>query len=449
MTVSSTISKVSYAGNGSTTTFTVSFYFLDNTHLKVIKKSSAGVETTLVLNTDYSVTGAGVSSGGSITCTTAPASGETLAIARNVPFTQEVDYQANDPFPAETHERALDKLTMEVQQVNSDIGAAIRFPVTDSSSISTILPSSELRANKYLRFDATGAPSIIDSQIATIYYGASATDPATRPDGSARVTGDLYFNTAVNNLRAYSGSGWVDTGVASPVSVNGQQFSGNGVLTNFTLSWLPASQNAVEVFISGVRQVNGVDFTVSTYTLTFTSAPPTGTNNIYVRILSTIAIGTPADDTVTTAKIVDGAVNGNKLAAGAAVANIGYTPANDTLAMHLAGAETATGAKRGAVVGLTDGATITPDFAAGNNFTVTLGGNRTLANPTNIVAGQSGVIAVNQDGTGSRTLSFGGYWKFAAGTAPTLTTTASAVDLIAYYVESATRIDARFIGDVK
>lgn len=106
-------------------------------------------------------------------------------------------------------------------------------------------------------------------------------------------------------------------------------------------------------------------------------------------------------------------------------------------------------AQRGTVDALTDGATITPDFAASNNFSLTLGGNRTLANPTNLVAGQSGVIVITQDATGSRTLAYGSYFKFASGTAPTLTTTASAVDVLAYYVESATRITARLIGDVK
>lgn len=112
-------------------------------------------------------------------------------------------------------------------------------------------------------------------------------------------------------------------------------------------------------------------------------------------------------------------------------------------------AQTFTAAQRGSVSALTDGATITPDFAVANNFSVTLGGNRTLANPTNLTAGQSGVIVITQDGTGSRTLAYGSYFKFPAGTAPTLTTTASAVDVLAYYVESSTRITARLVGDVK
>lgn len=103
----------------------------------------------------------------------------------------------------------------------------------------------------------------------------------------------------------------------------------------------------------------------------------------------------------------------------------------------------------GNVLTLTDASTITPDFSLGNNFAVTLGGNRQLANPTNLVAGQTGIIVVTQDATGSRSLTFGSYWKFPSGTAPTLTTTASAVDLLPYYVESTTRISARLIPNTK
>jgi hypothetical protein len=106
-------------------------------------------------------------------------------------------------------------------------------------------------------------------------------------------------------------------------------------------------------------------------------------------------------------------------------------------------------AQRGTITALTDGTSITPNMNNANNFSVTLGGNRTLANPTNLTAGQSGVIVITQDGTGSRTLAYGSYFKFPGGTAPTLTTTASAVDVLAYYVESSTRITARLVADVK
>jgi hypothetical protein len=112
-------------------------------------------------------------------------------------------------------------------------------------------------------------------------------------------------------------------------------------------------------------------------------------------------------------------------------------------------AQTFTAAQRGAVSALTSAATVTPNFAVANNFSLTLGHSLTLANPTNLTAGQSGAIVITQGSGTAYTVAYGSYWKFPGGTAPTLTTTASAVDVIAYYVESATRITARLIADVK
>lgn len=111
--------------------------------------------------------------------------------------------------------------------------------------------------------------------------------------------------------------------------------------------------------------------------------------------------------------------------------------------------QTFTAGQRGGVSALTSASTITPNLATANNFSLTLDTNATLANPTNIVAGQSGVILITQDSTGSRTLAYGTYWKFAGGTAPTLTTTASAVDALVYYVNSSTAITATLINDIK
>jgi hypothetical protein len=105
-------------------------------------------------------------------------------------------------------------------------------------------------------------------------------------------------------------------------------------------------------------------------------------------------------------------------------------------------------AQRGAITALTDGATITADFAAANNFSVTLGGNRTLANPSNQTAGQSGCIWITQDGTGSRTLAYGSQWDFTGGTAPTLSTAAASVDCLVYAVQSSTKITATLISNL-
>ena len=134
--------------------------------------------------------------------------------------------------------------------------------------------------------------------------------------------------------------------------------------------------------------------------------------------------------------------------AGASIADIGTTiQAFDTDTAKTDTAQTFTAAQRGTITALTDGATITPDFAASNFYSVVLGGNRTIANPTNITAGQSGSIFIVQDGTGSRTAAWGTAWDFVGGTAPTLTTTADAVDRVDYVVRSATSIHAVYTGN--
>ena len=128
-------------------------------------------------------------------------------------------------------------------------------------------------------------------------------------------------------------------------------------------------------------------------------------------------------------------------------ANTANTTAN--AAATLTAVQTFTAGQRGEVTALTDAVSIATDLALSNNFSVTLAGNRTLANPTNTVAGQSGSIFITQDGTGSRTLAFGTNFKFVAGTAPTLSTAASSIDRIDYVVAEATKIHAVASLDVK
>ena len=92
--------------------------------------------------------------------------------------------------------------------------------------------------------------------------------------------------------------------------------------------------------------------------------------------------------------------------------------------------------------------TVTLDMSTANNFSMTLTGNVTLANPTNLTAGQSGVIYITQDATGSRTMAFGANWDFPGATAPTLTTSANAVDVLVYSVRSTTSIAAQLLANI-
>ena len=174
---------------------------------------------------------------------------------------------------------------------------------------------------------------------------------------------------------------------------------------------------------------------------------------------------TPADGSFTTLSSsgaatltnIDGIIGANTAAAGTftTFTSTGIDDNSNALAMTITSDEeigigTASPGKqlhitKGAVAdlnALTDASTIAVDFDVGQNFTVTLAGNRALGNPTNVTPGQTGSIFITQDGTGSRTLSYGTSWEFPAATAPTLTTTAAAVDRIDYIVKSSTSIQA-------
>jgi hypothetical protein len=114
-------------------------------------------------------------------------------------------------------------------------------------------------------------------------------------------------------------------------------------------------------------------------------------------------------------------------------------------------AQSFTAAQRGAISALgNQSGTITLNMATANNISMTLNANatNTLANPTNLTAGQSGAIFIAQDSTGSRTLGYGSQWDFVGGATPVLTTTANAVDVLVYSVRSTTSIAAQLLANI-
>jgi len=158
MTISSTTVKNSYSGNGSTTEFAYAFKIFANTDLQVIIRSSTGTETVKTLTTHYTVSGAGDASGGAITFTSGntPASGETVVIRRAVPQTQAIDYIANDPFPAETHEEGLDRATMTTQQMQEELDRSFKVSRTNTITTPEFTDDASTRASKTLGFDSDG-----------------------------------------------------------------------------------------------------------------------------------------------------------------------------------------------------------------------------------------------------------------------------------------------------
>ena len=266
---------------------------------------------------------------------------------------------------------------------------------------------------------AASALSALDS-FDDRYLGAKTSDPTLDNDGNALVAGAIYFNSVAGVMRLYTGTVWVAAYVQGLAS---------------DIGFSPAGNIAANTVQAAIQEL---DTEKQPLDAELTAIAGLSANGLITRTSSTTAAARTITGTTNVITVTDGdGVSGNPtLTVGSLVAR------TDTV-------QTFTAAQRGSVSALTDGATITANFALANNFSVTLGGNRTLANPSNQTAGQTGVITITQDGTGSRTLAYGSNWKFPNGTAPTLTTTANAVDVLAYYVESASRITARLITDVR
>ena len=157
-------SSILYAGNGSTVTpYPVPFFFADEEDLTVVVIDSTGAEALLALGGDYTVTGEGDPDGGTLTTLAGVPATSSVSIVRNVPYTQEMSYEEGDVFPAKSHERALDKLTMECQQLARGMGTGTGgaddlgtvFRVTEASSGLRPVPK---KADSSLGVDAGGDP---------------------------------------------------------------------------------------------------------------------------------------------------------------------------------------------------------------------------------------------------------------------------------------------------
>lgn len=211
MTISTTIVKNSYAGNGVTTVFNYNFKILSSSDLKVIIRSSNGTETTKTLNTHYTITGVGSANGGSITFTAGniPASAQTVVLIRDTAQTQSIDYVANDPFPAETHEEGLDKGIILTQELQEEIDRCLKLSKTNTMNSTEFYIGPADRAGKILGFDGNG--ELVVSQELGAYKGnwSTATTYSARDIIKDTVNGNIYF----------CNTGHTSVGVA-PISTN-------------------------------------------------------------------------------------------------------------------------------------------------------------------------------------------------------------------------------------
>jgi hypothetical protein len=195
MTISSTTVRNSYSGDGTTDTFTYNFKIFQDSDIQVIIRSANGTETIKTITTHYTVTDAGVSAGGTVVFTAGniPTATETVVLRRNIPQTQAIDYIANDPFPAESHEEGLDRATMAIQQIQEEVTRSLKLSKTNTMTSTEFTVGAADRANKILAFDAAGEISV--TQELGTYKGTDTTITT-----EAYVQRDIVKSTSATQL---------------------------------------------------------------------------------------------------------------------------------------------------------------------------------------------------------------------------------------------------------
>lgn len=273
MTVPSTPRRAGpFNGNGIAVSFPFTFKVFADTDIEVIKTSTAGVESTLVLDADYSVTrnpDQDATPGGSITYPLSGsllATGEKLTLIGATEYTQELDLTGGGNFNPVAIENALDRQEFQIQQVRESVQRTLQLAVSAPSGVSTAIPSPE--SNALLAWNAAGD-------------GLQNVDPTT-------LATIVAFGTAVPDV-----------------------FTGDGTTTEFALTANPGALGNLDVAVGGVTQTPGVDYTWSSGTaLTFASAPPLGAT-VLVRYIQALPQGSADSAASTFAQSGAGAVAQN------------------------------------------------------------------------------------------------------------------------------------------
>jgi hypothetical protein len=162
VTISNPLTQVRYTGDGASVDFAVTFpFFLESELLVYSRVIATGVQTLLTIDADYTVAG-GDGDTGTVTTVATYANTHQVIIQRDTALSQLSDYQNQAAIPAETLEYDFDRAVMRDQEIHERLGRQLRFPDTDDPSLSTILPTSVLRAERLLYFDANGEPSAVE-----------------------------------------------------------------------------------------------------------------------------------------------------------------------------------------------------------------------------------------------------------------------------------------------
>ena len=207
--ISTTERAISYTADGVQTVFSFPYAIVEEEHLSISVDGTDVTNFTVALNTDKNT-------GCVATFTTAPTENAEVVLSRTTPITQLVDYTAGNAFNAETHEDALDKLTLILQEYQDDLGRAIRAPIGSTGQTRT----TSAFFGKYLGFDANGDIVALDETVSSgsgstfdmsnasdvdiISVSAAGTTTITIPDTKTAVFGAIVTASVGSGAYAHS-----------------------------------------------------------------------------------------------------------------------------------------------------------------------------------------------------------------------------------------------------
>ena len=206
MTVSSTQNKISYIGNGIVKEFTIPFKFFEPQEIEVYMTSEDMPETKLMYGDDYHVEIEGEDKSGTLNMNIAPEGDQKITLIRVIPMTQEIDYRENEIFPAKTHEMALDKLTMIVQQNAEKLTRTLSLGITSETNpdeVITHIFNAEINAANSALSASKKAEEAIGAMDQVVLSAQAAEAHANEAKAIAdefKSVGDVVVSTSIRYL---------------------------------------------------------------------------------------------------------------------------------------------------------------------------------------------------------------------------------------------------------